>query len=71
MVQKDLIDYFILEIKQKQKMQSLYKGNVKNMDTYFKPSTHIEETNMTIGFTTPFYNTMADRLAHHKNNTNE
>tara|TARA_R100000781_G_scaffold86513_1_gene53269 strand:+ start:2196 stop:2408 length:213 start_codon:yes stop_codon:yes gene_type:complete len=70
-MQKDLIDYFILECKQKQEMKNLYESNVKNMNTYFKPSFVKEETNMYLGITAPFYNTLADRLANHKNNINE
>lgn len=70
-MQKDLIDYFILECKQKQEMKNLYESNVKNMNTYFKPSFVKEETNMHLGITAPFYNTLADRLANHKNNINE
>ena len=71
MVQKDLIDYFILECKQKQQMKNLYQSNIKNMNTYFKPSFVKEKTNKYLGITTPFYYTLADRLANHKNNTNE
>jgi hypothetical protein len=70
-MQKDLINYLILQEKQKQNMQNLYDSNVKDMNTYFKISMEKEKTDMTLGFTAPFYNTKADRLANHKNNTNE
>ena len=70
-MKKDLIDYFILECKQKQEMKKLYESNVKNMNTHFKPSFVKEETNMYLGITAPCYNTLADRLANHKNNINE
>jgi len=70
-MQKDLINYFILECKQKQEMKNLYQSNVKNMNTYFRTSFVKEETNMYLGITTPFYNTKADRLANKKINNNE
>ena len=70
-MQKDLIDYFILEYKQKQQMKNLYQSNIKNMNTYFKPSFVKEETNKYLGITAPFYNTKADRLANHKNKIDE
>ena len=70
-MQKDLINYFILECKQKQQMKNLYQSNIKNMNTYFKPSFVKEETNKYLGITTPFYYTLADRLANHKNKIDE
>lgn len=70
-MQKDLINYLISQEKQKQNMQNLYDSNVKDMNSYFKISMEKEKTDMTLGFTAPFYNTKADRLANHKNNTNE
>ena len=41
------------------------------MNTYFKPSFVKEETNKYLGITTPFYYTLADRLANHKNKIDE
>ncbi len=70
-MQKDLINYLILQEKQKQDIQNLYDSNVKDMNAYFKISMAKEETDMTIGFTAPFYKTKADRIANHKNNLNE
>jgi len=70
-MQKDLINYLILQEKQRQDMKSLYDSNVKDMNTYFKISMAKEKTDMTLGFTAPFYNTKADRIANHKNNLNE
>tara|TARA_R100001086_G_scaffold222457_1_gene139965 strand:+ start:717 stop:932 length:216 start_codon:yes stop_codon:yes gene_type:complete len=68
---KDIACRFIAEYKQKQYFKKLNNQNIIEMDDYFVRSNAVEETNMTIGFTAPFYNTKADRLANHKINNNE
>ena len=41
---KDLVDYFIAEVKQRNFLRDLYKKNTIEFDNYFKYSGKVEET---------------------------